>query len=301
MTNSLRRIGVAIYGGLGNQMFQYASALGVARHHNASLFLDLSWFEVSEKLSNTTPRSFALEVFNIDYEESSFLFSEKSISFFGRCKRRISRIFPAISREKIIYSEKQFSFDRDVFEACPPFLLNGYWQSEKYFSGVYENILQLFGTPNNLSTKTSLMMDRIAGKDAICVHIRRGDYVTNPVAAETHGLCGVEYYLEGIQTIAQNLSHPHCFIFSDDIQWARANLLTNIPMTFVDFNSQTEAHQDLWLMAACKHFVIANSSLSWWGAYLGRYPGKKVIAPKHWFRDKSLNTEDLYLADWIRI
>ena len=252
MPDPIKKIGVAIYGGLGNQMFQYASALGIAKHHNANLFLDLSWFKVADKLANTTPRKFALEVFNIYHEENSALFSQKSTSIFGRCKRKIVRVFPALFAKEAIYNEQQFSGDN-------------------------------------------------ADANAICVHIRRGDYVTNTVASETHGVCDIEYYQDGIQQIAKNLSQPHCFIFSDDIEWARANLLTNIPMTFVDFNGPNEAHQDLWLMAACKHFVIANSSLSWWGAYLGRHPGKQVIAPKHWFRDKALNTSDLYLADWIRI
>ena len=301
MSDQLKKIGVAIYGGLGNQMFQYASALGIAKHHNANLVLDLSWFKVAERLTNTTPRKFALGVFNIDHEENNHLYSQKSISILGRFRRKISRISPAIFSKKIIYNEKQFSFDQGVFENSPPFLLNGYWQSEKYFSGVARKVIEIFGTPNNLSTQSHLMMDQIVNRDAICVHIRRGDYVTNPVAIETHGLCGIEYYKEGIQQIAKNLSNPHCFIFSDDIKWAKANLSTNIPMTFVDFNGPTEAHQDLWLMATCKHFVIANSSLSWWGAYLGTYHCKQVIAPKYWFQDKALNTDDLYLANWTRL
>ena len=301
MPDPIKKIGVAIYGGLGNQMFQYASALGIAKHHNANLFLDLSWFKVADKLANTTPRKFALEVFNIYHEENSALFSQKSTSIFGRCKRKIVRVFPAIFAKEAIYNEQQFSFDKDVLAISPPFLLNGHWQSEKYFSGISEKVVEIFGTPNNLSDQSCLMIDQIADANAICVHIRRGDYVTNTVASETHGVCDIEYYQDGIQQIAKNLSQPHCFIFSDDIEWARANLLTNIPMTFVDFNGPNEAHQDLWLMAACKHFVIANSSLSWWGAYLGRHPGKQVIDQKHWFRDKALNTSDLYLADWIRI
>jgi hypothetical protein len=282
-------------------MFQYASALGIASHHNVPLYLDLSWFKISKGLANTTPRKFSLNVFDFNYEENNTLFSNDSLSIIGRCRRKIVKISPKIFKEKKIYNESSYSFDPNVFNLSSPFLLNGYWQSAKYFSEVSEKVSEIFGTPNNLSSQSNLMIDQIASTDSICIHIRRGDYVTNPIALKTHGLCSIDYYKEGIQSIAKDLSQPHCYVFSDDIEWSKSNLLTSVPMTFVDFNGPAEAHQDLWLMAACKHFVIANSSLSWWGAYLGKHPGKKVVSPKNWFNDKALNTNDLYLDSWVRL
>ena len=130
------------------------------------------------------------------------------------------------------------------------------------------------------------------------VALRNG---TNQQAASTHGLSDMSYYDTGVAHVRQGLSAPHAIIFSDDTQWARANLKLDIPMTVVDVNGPDDAHQDLWLMAACKRFVIANSSLSWWGAWLSEAQSKVVVAPRKWFADDKLDTTDLIPPDWIRV
>ena len=301
MPNPSNKVSVVISGGLGNQMFQYASALAIAKYHDADLALDLSWFDIVEGLSNVTHRKYSLGVFGINHPVDGKFYTPQSTTFSGRLKRKFARMFPQLISSRETLNEEKFSFNEHVFETTPPFLLNGYWQSEKYFKDISREIDDLYGRPRSLSSESKSMMENISGVDSICIHIRRGDYVSNSNASQYHGLCPLNYYQQGVSLVSTDLSNPHCFIFSDDINWAKANLKLEIPMTFVDINGPDDAHQDLWLMAACKHFVIANSSLSWWAAYLGKSADKKVVAPKEWFLNKKVDTSDLYLPEWIRI
>ncbi len=145
------------------------------------------------------------------------------------------------------------------------------------------------------------MLREIQACEAVAVHIRRGDYVSNPVTAAVHGACGMDYYREGLSRLDQVVTRPHLYVFSDDIPWVRENLKTSHPVTYVDHNSADEPCEDLRLMSACKHFVIANSSFSWWGAWLSAFPGKRVVAPKRWFATDSKDSRDQVPDSWIRI
>jgi hypothetical protein len=133
------------------------------------------------------------------------------------------------------------------------------------------------------------------------LHVRRGDYVTDPSANAFHGLCPLDYYHRGLDEAARDLTRPECFVFSDDPAWVRENLKLAAPMTVVDVHGPGEAHVDLRLMAACHSHVIANSSLSWWGAWLGRRPGKRVVAPRQWFRSPDRDASDLVPDRWVRL
>ena len=145
------------------------------------------------------------------------------------------------------------------------------------------------------------MREQIRVCEAICVHIRRGDYVSDPATARVHELCPPAYYRKGLALAASRLARPKAFVFSDDPNWVRANFSAPVPMTVVDINAPGDACWDLSLMAACRSFVIANSSLSWWAAWLGSAPEKRVIAPESWFKDPGKNTDDLIPAGWARI
>ena len=133
------------------------------------------------------------------------------------------------------------------------------------------------------------------------MHIRRGDYVSNPTTNKLHGTCSLEYYHNAVDIIAAKVSNPHFFIFSDDHEWARNNFKIDYPLTFVAHNNAGKNYEDMRLMSLCKHHIIANSSFSWWGAWLGSNPKKIVCAPRGWFKDKSLNTNDIIPSDWSRI
>lgn len=291
----MKTVTTSIYGGLGNQLFQYAAALSLSQHINAKLVLDLSWFEVVKYRANTTTRTFALQPFALNVETVT---SKHPIlrHFLVKIQRLLG-----ITLTKIpYYHEQSFQFDADIYAINDSVHLDGYWQSYQYFKGVAQQLSKNIGTPNNLNTQNQAMLDTIAANDAICVHIRRGDYVTNQHAAETHGLCDLAYYQRGVEYVMKNLSRPHAFVFSDDPQWARENLKLKIPTTIVDFNGPDEAHLDLWLMAACQRFVIANSSLSWWAAWLGKSDDKIVVAPKKWFTKDDRTTQDLIPPEWLR-
>jgi len=152
--------------------------------------------------------------------------------------------------------------------------------------------------PDNVNFQTA---ERISAVNAVCVHIRRGDYVSNPTTNQFHGNCSLEYYRPAMGIMALKVEDPNYFIFSDDPEWASDSLKGASSMTTVDHNKADRNYEDLRLMSLCKHHIIANSTFSWWGAWLCKYTGKIVIAPRRWFRDELLNTSDLIPTGWKRI
>jgi len=289
----MNKVVVSLYGGLGNQLFQYATGYALSKHHNCKLILDLAWFDVVPKLKGTTPRKFSLDPFHLDVEQQHV--------GINRLWSKLQRL-PLFKRGQMqLFREQSFQFDPKLFMAPAPLWLDGYWQSPKYFEKWASDIRHKIGKPNQMSPKTKEMMSLISHSDSVCVHIRRGDYVTNAQAKECHGLCSLDYYREGIKRVTAHVGNPHGFIFSDDPAWVQKHFKVEIPFTVIDINGPDEAHEDLWLMAACKYFVIANSSLSWWGAWLSESPSKVVVAPLDWFKDNPNQTRDLIPQGWIQI
>ena len=133
------------------------------------------------------------------------------------------------------------------------------------------------------------------------LHVRRTDYVQNALTNKIHGVCDQDYYASCVRYIGDQVSNPHFFIFSDEPQWAKDNLMFDFPMTVVDCNDASRNYEDLRLMSTCKHNIIANSSFSWWGAWLNSNPNKIICAPKQWFTDSTRNTKDLIPSNWIRL
>ncbi|MBP0598388.1 alpha-1,2-fucosyltransferase [Herbaspirillum sp. LeCh32-8] len=293
---------VALHGGLGNQLFQYATGLALARHHQARLELDLTWFQLVHHLPNTTVRRYALAPFGVQERTKSRPTPEGTpLRFFlYRVMSKLRRELGLNTQGATTLNEKSFRFDAAIYNAPPPVFLYGYWQSHLYFDAIRAELRALIGTPREMSEASAALHRQILASDAICLHVRRGDYITNQHAATTHGLCDMSYYHTGIAAARQGLPAPHAYLFSDDPEWVKANLKLDIPMTVVDANGPDDAHQDLWLMSACKRFVIANSSLSWWGAWLSDAPSKVVVAPRKWFADDKLDTADLIPEEWLR-
>jgi hypothetical protein len=142
------------------------------------------------------------------------------------------------------------------------------------------------------------MAVRIAGCNAVSLHVRRGDYVSNPDSSRVHGLCGADYHQAAVRRIAEVVPQPHLFVFSDDPQWAAGNLHLDHPATIVTGNDTRRDYEDLHLMSLCKHHIVANSSFSWWGAWLDTNPDKIVIAPERWFAHEQHDTRDLLPPTW---
>jgi hypothetical protein len=288
-----RPVIVGLSGGLGNQLFQYATGRALSLKLGVDLVLDTSWFE------GRTDRLYALDPFSIEAQT----YSGPTIlsSFLKRLECRLARRWANKRFGTPIYREPHFQFDTTFPLLDSPVYLEGFWQSEQYFLKYKEAITKELRIKSNVSKAYHSLEKNIQSTDAICVHIRRGDYVTNPIALKMHGLCSLDYVYQGVKEASLGLTNPHCFIFSDDLSWVRKNLLLNFPMTLVDVASSNEAHIDLALMQQCKNFVIANSSLSWWGAWLAPYHAKRIIAPLKWFAGDQKDTKDLIPSQWIRI
>lgn len=285
---------VRLEGGLGNQLFQYAAGRTIAVETNKKLLLDTSAYR-ADRL-----RCYQLDHFAI----AARPLGAGDVPLLKLRRSRLRRFLPRRARVEIvreefparvpIWPEPESASDRG-----PPYLI-GYWQSERYFAAIADTIRREVRVNVAPEGRNARLLDEIAAGDAVAIHVRRGDYVSNPVATAYHGLCGLEYYEAAIRRLAGSVPRPHCFVFSDDLDWVRANLDTGHPTTFVGHNTDTP-WEDLRLMAACRHFIVANSSFSWWGAWLGEWPGKQVIAPARWFRADHGGEVEIVPAGWLRL
>lgn len=283
-------------GGLGNQLFQYAAGRQLAHARKVELILDLSWFN-HFKLSNTK-REYELDRYFIAAREPNS--SEKFWLQFHR--GRILPQIPFLPRRWHYYKERAFKFDSQLIELPDNSYIEGYWQSYKYFADIESELRKELIPREIFSHQDSLIEAQIlsANAQAISLHVRRGDYVTNKKAAKNHGLCPKAYYDKAVANILAHVKKPHFFVFSDDIQWTRKN--TSLPgkVIYVDHNSSENAFQDLRLMSLCDHHIVANSSFSWWGAWLSSKADGRIIAPINWFAD-GRSTDDLTPSHWIRL
>lgn len=286
---------IQLWGGLGNQLFQYAAARHLAEINHTQLKLDVSTFD-KYKL-----RSCRMEHFNI-----SIKYVSKNELARLRRMDPLSRVINLFGERKAAstmatYKEPHFHYDPEMLSQRGSIFLNGYWQSEKYFQEIAPIIHRELTVKTPADPANAKLAVEIQGHDSVSLHIRRGDYVTNPSTNQFHGTCSLEYYREGMDRIATASGEPHFYVFSDDIPWAQENLKSFYPMTFVDLNGPEQDYEDLRLMTLCRHHIIANSSFSWWGAWLCENPNKMVIAPRRWFANPDMNAEDLIPEAWIRI
>lgn len=288
---------VRIISGLGNQMFQYAAGRRLAIKLGVELKLDISSYSKFYKL-----RSYNLGMFNIGENfatpEEVRQLTNISTNLFARILCRIFRKQQKPSAS--YYKEKHFHFDREVLRVSDGVYLDGYWQSEKYFYDIAGIIRQDFSAIPAREGRNRKLEELIASSESVSIHIRRGDYVSDPRTNQMFVNCDVDYYSRCVDYVKQRLGNPHFFVFSDDQQWARRNLKLPDPMVFVDHNGPDKSYQDLRLMSRCKHNIIANSSFSWWGAWLNNYEDKIVVAPSRWFRI-DLNESDLIPGSWVKL
>lgn len=285
-----KNVVVGLSGGLGNQMFQYAIGRSLSIRLGVPLALDTTWFlgQNERKLALTPLRT------QCEFRNSSIFLPTKLHVLISRISRRF---FPKIMGLPV-WREPHFHYDPNFEKLTSPVFIEGYWQSELYFKGIRPFLLDEFRLREPLPLRSANLLVQIQNCESVCVHVRRGDYLSNSIAARVHGHCSLDYYHVSLAGLLEKLSSPHCFIFSDDPDWVRSSLSLNCPTTVVDVNGPEEAHLDLALMRSCRHFVIANSSLSWWAAWLGDYHKKQVVAPANWFLVKSKDTRDLIPASW---
>ncbi len=281
-------------GGLGNQLFQYAAARRLADKLGTELVLDPYWF--SHPLPGETPRPLELDKYPVKLRVADVVEQRRWRRMRGRLGRYLS-LFASIR----LIRERGFGYNSSVNDAKADSYLLGFWQSEKYFADIRQALLRELTPLAPPSPLDSQLLREMEPGDAICVHVRRGDYISSSSASSFHGVCSLDYYERAIKHVIERVAAPNLFIFSDDPEWTRANLdIHGCPARYVNHNTAPDAFQDLRLMNHCKHHVIANSSFSWWGAWLCTHPGQIVVAPAQWFlADRP--TPDLIPPDWIRL
>ena len=288
-----------LQGGLGNQLFQYAAARALSIEHNSPLLLDQSWF--SKTYEDVTPREFLLPLLNVKGSLISYGIPIKRPKKIYRLAQKFWPIDPFIFVE-----QTPFRFDSRLSKA-PAFkqqnlYLMGYWQSFKYFEAIKASLQNEISPKNSLDTHYQKYLDQIHGITSTMVHVRRGDYVNLASAAKVHGFIGLEYYQKGMQSILEKSHDTQFFVFSDDLAWAKENLPYPDQCTFVESLSSSDAViQELELMTHCQNHLIANSSLSWWAAWLSKHAGGLVVCPNKWTMDGSMNWGDLLPAQWQQI
>jgi hypothetical protein len=286
-----RTIAVHIVGGLGNQMFQYACGRATALRSGARLLLDLSSFE-RYKLHRYGLDGFCIGAAAAPRRLQTGSALQASLGRFGLDKRRVM----ALQGFDYIAENANLDFEPRMLAPLTRAYVDGYWQNEVYFTDAASQIRAEFQL-----LRPSPVAQASDDLPQVSLHIRRGDYVNNPAANSVHGVLGLDYYRDAVALVASRIGDNfRLVVFSDDIEWARQNLTFSQPMTFVSGSTATP-HEDLHMMASCDHHIIANSSFSWWGAWLNASTTKIVIAPKRWFVAPQFSQLHICPPEWERV
>jgi len=285
-----------IIGGIGNQMFQYAVGKACAEARRVELKLDIadfSRYHIHQGFE--LERVFLGQANYANKAEVSQMLGWRSTSLARRVVRRSGLTW---LRGNKLVAEPHFGYWPGISGVGDNSYLTGNWQSEKYFKAIELSLRQDFTFRAPVQGENETLIEEMQDSCAISLHIRRGDYVSNKRANAMHGLSSMAYYQRAIDHVAANVENPHFYIFSDDMSWVNANFKLPFPHRFVTHNSGTESYNDMRLMSSCRHHIIANSSFSWWGAWLNDRHGKIVVAPRHWFAS-GMDVSDLFCSGWV--
>jgi hypothetical protein len=293
---------VVLSGGLGNQMFQYSFYLSKKLFNNNVIINDYSVFRES------THNGYELfHVFNISVPKKILISAIVSIirkllifknkKYFSSISSFMLTIINLLGVQIVCENESGIFNQEKIYKKKGFCLYFGFWQSEKYFLPIEKEIRNAFSfNLNFISNRTSKILDEINSIESISIHIRRGDYLSKKYENIYNNICSSSYYKLAISKIFDSVVSPVFFVFSDDITWVKNNM--DIPNAFfIDWNQGKDSWQDMFLISKCKHNIIANSTFSWWGAWLNEYPDKIVIAPKKFINN--LATPDLIPENWI--
>jgi hypothetical protein len=294
---------VSLFGGLGNQMFQFACAKAIAKKINVGLKLDISLVNDRTPRNNFTFRNYELGVFKIKEEIATKEEVRQFVPNLWNSKEYIKQLYKLrrFFNGKKLYREKlKFIYDKDIELVKDNTYIYGYFQTEKYFENLRTDLLQDFSLKRPINKINNALIIQIKRENAVSIHIRRGDYINSPFEL----LDFQEYYMKAIEFIQLRVESPTFYIFTNDYLWAEENFSSmDIKKTIVKINNFEQSYFDMILMSKCMHNICANSSFSWWGAWLNINPDKIVITPKKWFKDSEYidSTSDLIPSDWITI
>jgi len=279
-------------------MFQYAIGRALSLTRGAPLRLDTQDFE-GYALHN----GFELErIFNIDAQPASGSDLRKVIGWraFSPIRRRLFRRQLARFRGPSLFVDN-LTGQRPQISAMPDMsYLMGNWQSEKYFKHAEDTIRSDFSFKFPPAGRNAELAEQISNSVAVSLHVRRGDIAANPASLAVHGLCSLDYYRRAVEYVTAQIAQPEFFIFSDDMPWVREYLQVEYPCHYIEHNKGPESYNDMRLMSLCRHHIIANSSFSWWGAWLDPRGDKIVVAPDRWFASE-FDSSDIIPSTWTRM
>lgn len=288
-------IATRLCGGLGNQLFQYGAGRALAHLMQGEVVLDLNWYENTPR--SNTPRAYELG----HYPVRARVATPSEARTFRLIGGRIARRLPWLPGRWLPLRERAFGFDERILQArSRSVYLDGYWQSWRYLEPVADALrseLRPLAAPSPLDCGVAAAIDAC---ESVSIHVRRGDYVSLAAAAQMHGTCTPDYYHRALAYVRERVERPALFVFSDDLGWAKDNLDLGSEATYVSHNGPSTAFQDLALMARCRHHIIANSSFSWWGAWLAWHGTQVVVGPSRWFAGGP-ETPDLMPTSWVKL
>jgi hypothetical protein len=288
---------IRIEGGLGNIMFQYGLSRQLELKQKANIKYDVS----SCYVNPLGDYSLSLEPFSISIKDR--FTTPEEVAAFAKYQKKIGKRWffhnMFIADETKYIQEKGFTFNPHVLDCADNVLIRGWWQNERYFIDVRDQLLKDFTVRAPLTGTNKQVADEIQSSPSVSLHIRRLDFVSNPNTKKYHGELTKEYYDAALRKIASHVKTPTLFIFSDDIEWVKKHMPFSYKTIYVTGNNDAP-HEDMRLMSMCQHNIIANSSFSWWGAWLNNHSGRIVVAPKRWTND-SQDSDQRIAKGWIAI
>jgi len=294
---------LSLFGGLGNQMFQYACGKAIAMKLGVELKLDVSLVVDRTPRENFTYRDYELAVFNINDE----IATEDEVRVYipnlwnsTELQRQLYRVKRFLTQKSFFREKLKFRFNEDIDSVSDNSYIYGYFQTERYFEDIRIELLERFSLRNQLDEVNALIVKQMQLENSVSIHVRRGDYTNSAFT-----LLGVEdYYRKAIDFIIENVENPVFYVFTNDQEWVEDNFKAlEINKSIVTVNSGSQSYKDMILMSNCKHNICANSSFSWWGAWLNTNSDNIVITPQNWFKSTEYveSTYDLIPTRWMSL
>lgn len=289
-------------GGLGNQMFQYAAAYACASRLGVDMVADVSAYDICEMHQGFE----LIRIFDLPMRiaEKKEIAKVLGIFSYEKVKKTFSHGLLSRYKPKRLVFEPHFHYWPGILSVEDGSFLDGYWQSERYFDGVAKSLRELFRFKYDFDSVNLALSESIFDENSVSLHVRRGDYFNNPNSRRIHAVDLSGYYKKAIEYVSRRVSDPVFYVFSDDHDWVLRNVDLPKSSRIVKHNIGPMSYVDMWLMSVCKNNIMANSSFSWWGAWLNESVNKIVTCPRQWFTDegmKVLDPSDVYPKNAVLI
>ena len=300
-----RTVLVRLQGGLGNQMFQYAIGRALSARSGGRLILDLTFLLDRASREGLTFRDYELGAFAGIQPKftrlSRLALKVHGATIYFRLSQILTHVKKLLGWQHYV-RESSYEYLPEILKLRGSIYLDGYWQSPKYFADMEAWMRRELALQPPDEKAAHSLGEEIDESESVAVHIRRGDFVSVPSAMRTHGFIGLAYYHEAMNLIACKTEQPTFYFFSDDIEWCMENVVTAHRHVFVGRRfGNRKSVTDLWLMSRCRHFIISNSTFSWWAAWLSEREEKIVVAPRVWAREEDKAPKDLIPSSWLRL